>query len=420
MGIVRCPVECPGCRAGIVLRLGVGHEKRQPFFYVCPKCRAATRGALLWSGGAETRLELSDGRELRSEQGCTEVVTINPEIPAFAGARSMAEPGGSAFLTFFQWLGGDGIQRYQRAFYQMRQLVDSDWQKLSRLSTYYLNRDWHHFDEALKQLLHTKESEEIPEWWRDHQIHYLFDVFFASVWALHPGKYFLEMKTAWNALWSSDGAHAKQLASFARAEVNTPLFVNTQRDLFQEMGRYVDLIGSLFPGLLCELLSTAHQPQVENLRLFRDDYELLRDLYIQAFESSHKVLRWVIGTININLHGDPDRFVPVAGMSVRASEHPPKHLGAFSALPSARKREWLILFPEWDKHWDLLLDRHLRNDIGHASARHELPTGLVQRDGRAPLAYTRFVQKASRLIHPLMACANALKIMRICTFMTAV
>jgi hypothetical protein len=77
------------------------------------------------------------------------------------------------------------------------------------------------------------------------------------------------------------------------------------------------------------------------------------------------------------------------------------------------KREWLALFPEWHDRLDDLLDRRLRNDIGHASARHELPTGMILRDGRAPLPYTRFVQRLHRVLHLLLANANALKHMRI-------
>ncbi len=196
MGITRCPVECPGCKAGIILRLGVGHEKRQAFFYVCPKCQAATKGALIWDGGAGTRLELADGRELKSEEDCTEVVTINPEIPAFAGAKSMAEPGGSAFITFFQWLGGDGIQQYQGAFYQMRHLLDSDWNGLSRLTTYYLNRDWKHYDVALEGLLPEERRSVSAYWMREHHIHYLYELFFSAIWAVEPGKNFIEMKVA--------------------------------------------------------------------------------------------------------------------------------------------------------------------------------------------------------------------------------
>lgn len=60
-----------------------------------------------------------------------------------------------------------------------------------------------------------------------------------------------------------------------------------------------------------------------------------------------------------------------------------------------------------------MLDRNLRNDIGHASARHELPTGMILRDSRAPLPYTLFVQRLHRVLHLMLANANVLKYMRI-------
>ena len=140
---------------------------------------------------------------------------------------------------------------------------------------------------------------------------------------------------------------------------------------------------------------------------------MLRDFYIQTFETSHKVLRWIVGTVNADSHGDPNTFVAIAGMPPQATAKVPKNLEAFSKLTSANKREWLAVFPEWHDRWDDLLDRHLRNDIGHASARHELPTGMILRDGRAPLPYTRFVQRRHRVLHLLLANANALKYMRI-------
>ncbi len=413
MGITRYPVECPGCKVGIILRLGVGHERRQGFFYVCPNCQAATRGALIWDGGGATRLELADGRELPSEQGCTEVLSINPEIPAFAGAKSMGEPGGSAFITFFQWLGAEGIQGYQRAFYQMQHLIDRDWKALSRLATYYLNRDAQHFDKAIKSFLPKGKRGPRGDWQRDDAIHQLYTVFFAPMWALHPQKYFMEMKLAWNALWSPDRRNFKQVVSFAQSEIGTSDFTNTHKDLFEQTGRYVDLIGAMFPGLLCDLLPDAHQPQVDQLRLFRDEYEVLRDLYIQTFETSHKVLRWVLGTVNADSHGDPNRFVPAPGMRPEVAKQPPKSLNAFTKSASASKREWLIFFPTWHGCWDSVFDRQLRNDIGHASARHQLSSGLIQRDRRPPLPYVRFVQKTHRILHPLLACANVMKIMRI-------
>jgi hypothetical protein len=201
----------PGCNLGVLLRLGVGHEKRQGFFYVCPWRQAATRGALIWEDGASTKLELEDGRQLETDEECPEVVTINPELPALATTRSMAEPGGSAFITFFGWLGPDGIQQYQSAFYRMRHLIENDWKGLARLTTYYLNRNWNLFDQALEPLLPEEARDISAIWKRDHHIHFLYELFFGPLWAAHPGKYFLEMKTAWNPLWSPDRAHFNEM-----------------------------------------------------------------------------------------------------------------------------------------------------------------------------------------------------------------
>jgi hypothetical protein len=187
--------------------------------------------------------------------------------------------------------------------------------------------------------------------------------------------------------------------------------------VFSQLSRFVDLIWGLFPGLLLDLLPQEHQARIDELRLFRDEYEVLRDFYIQVFETSHKVLRWVVGIANADRHGDPNKFVAIAGMSPQATRRPPRDLDAFTRLTSANKREWLALFPQWHSHWDELLDRHLRNDIGHASARHELSTGMIIRDGRTPLPYTRFIQRVHRVLHILLANANALKIMRVCTAM---
>lgn len=127
VGIARYPVECPGCASGIILRLGVGHDLRQPFFYVCPTCRAATRGALLWDGGAGTKVEIAAGRLLDSEKDCKHTVSINPEIPALPTATGMDVPGGSPFLTFVQWLGEEQILGFQSATAQIRHLIDSEW-----------------------------------------------------------------------------------------------------------------------------------------------------------------------------------------------------------------------------------------------------------------------------------------------------
>jgi len=90
----------------------------------------------------------------------------------------------------------------------------------------------------------------------------------------------------------------------------------------------------MFPGVLSDLLPNEHQAEVDRLRLFRDEYELLRDLYIQSFETCHKALRWVVGSANASDSADPNVFTPVAGMKPEVSARPPRDLDAFSKLVS--------------------------------------------------------------------------------------
>ena len=88
MGIVRYAVKCPGCDAGITLRLGVGHERRQPFFLVCPRCEAVTRGThVLNDDDLTTSLDLHDGERLDSDEGCIATISVNPEFPSVPNAK---------------------------------------------------------------------------------------------------------------------------------------------------------------------------------------------------------------------------------------------------------------------------------------------------------------------------------------------
>jgi hypothetical protein len=68
----------------------------------------------------------------------------------------------------------------------MRHLVDTDWAKLDRLTTYYLNRDWLHFDEAITDLMPPEALDFHEEWIRDDRLHRLYGLFFAAMLALSP------------------------------------------------------------------------------------------------------------------------------------------------------------------------------------------------------------------------------------------
>jgi len=127
----------------------------------------------LWHGDAKTSLELSDGRQLASSASCDSALSINPEFPSVPTARSMAEPGGSAFLMFSGLLPGKALSGYIGVTRGISPVLKERWPALDRVTTYYLNRDWPHFDRAAKQFLPPKVKRITQEWQRDDLTHRL-------------------------------------------------------------------------------------------------------------------------------------------------------------------------------------------------------------------------------------------------------
>ncbi len=418
MGIVRYPVQCPGCDSGIVLRLGVGLDPHQPFFYVCGKCRAATRGTLEWSGGAQTSLSLDAGKCLDSEDGCTQTISINPEYPGIADAKDLGDRGGSAFLFHCQILGNEQVAAFQTAAGELHGRVVVNWASLSRLTTYYTNRDWTHFDREVDSLLPSSECDFREPWRRDHALHFLYDLLLVPMWALSPRRHYPEMKVVFNALWDTARPNFSAVVAFAKAEAESPLLARLQGDLFSNLSRYIALRSGLLPGALLDMWPESARKKAFPIRLFRDEFEVLRDLYIQSYEACDRTLRYVVGVANADAHGDAERFeLPIKAPGATAKDaklKTPKNLNAFDKLRSVEKRSWLVeMIPNWQPHWDATLDRQLRNDIGHAAIRHDLPSGNLLRDRGDPIAYVEFVRLVHRIIHPLVASLNALKILRV-------
>ncbi len=412
MGIVCYPVECPGCTDKIVLRLGVGRDERQPFFYVCGRCRAATKGALLWHGAANTSLELEDGQQLASEDGCAQHIHINPEYPSFPNAADMTARGGSAFIYHYQIFGSARLLQYQTQIRAFDVFVANGWPALRRLTGYYLNRDWARFDAGLEPLVEGAPPSISHEWKRHDFIHKIYDHTLSPLIAL-GGLNYPEMKAEWNTLLVANAVNFDALLEFSKEENRTTSFAELQRDLFHLIDVFIQLRRPLEIGLLVDQYPPERDHERKQLRLFRDDFSSLRDFYINAFEQCHKALRYAIGAINVIARGNKDAFPPWPSLPFSGAPNPLRSLAQFSNLSSANKRLWVKLLPRWDASWDSFFDRGLRNDIGHASVRHRLSDGVLVRDDNKPLSYLDFVRFTSRVADPILMMLNVMKMLLI-------
>jgi hypothetical protein len=362
-------------------------------------------------------LSLEAGKILDSEDACTQTISINPDYPGLPDAKDMSDPGGSAFMFHCQVLGNERVAKFQAASRELHGRVVVNWASLNRLTTYYTNRDWTHFDREVTSLLPESECRFSEPWRRDHGLHFLYDILLVPMWALTPGRIYPEMKATFNALFDSDAPNFSAVVAYAKQEAESPLLARLQKDLFSNLSRYIALRSGLLPGALLDMWPEAARNKPYPLRLFRDEFEAIRDLYIQSYESCDRSLRYVLGVANAHAHGSADRFEwPTAAASAMAKDKKiktPKNHDAFDKLRSVEKRSWLAMIPSLQRYWDMTLDRQLRNDIGHAAIRHDLPSGNLLRDRGDAIPYVEFLRRAHRIIHPLVASLNALKILRV-------
>ena len=83
--IYRIFVDCPGCKSSIALRLQAGIDSQQPFYFVCQKCGAPTRGALnidYETNPPKISFELEDIQRIRDYiEEPEQTITIAPDLP---------------------------------------------------------------------------------------------------------------------------------------------------------------------------------------------------------------------------------------------------------------------------------------------------------------------------------------------------
>lgn len=395
--ICRYIVQCPGCNAKILLRISVGIDLEQPFYYVCGRCNAATRGKLLiWyeprPGG---KLELEAGKVLKENENPNQVITLHPDLPSKAEARDMREPGGSPFLMHFNIL-GNRFYEFEMRLRIFREVADRDWVNVRRWIGYYLDENWEQFDQERMRLLGKSREQLLQEWQRHDVIHRALDIMFMPL-CLKP--YYPIMKEEWCEVFSLAAKKPAKLKAFVRESVESGEIRNRQRDIFHCLELFIENRSGILPGLAADMYPAGQRAALRELRLFREEFPQLRDLYIATFEICHHALKFVMGIINIVNRGSPDDFGPKG----------PRGLGAFEKLANSQKAALLTSLPEWKKRWGDLLNRRIRNVIGHHSVRHDLPSGLlVLRDG-SQITYLEFVVMTLRLVQPILLTANILK-----------
>lgn len=411
--IYRYGVECLGCHARLLLRVSVGADIEQPFFVVCGQCQTVIKGKqVIWyepHPGARLELESAQLIDPPGEGKFVETISVNPDLPALRGAAEMADEGGSAFLHNAQLL-GDSLVETMRRIRLFRNIVSEDGAGLRRLGGFYLHTDWARFQEEGRRLFGKKWPEPKKEW-QYHDV--LPRVFLMAYHPLLIGDLFPRFVEEWNGFLSSNEAALPAQRAFAETQLTSGRVRELQRLVLERFDFVATHKTGLLAALPAEFYKKDMEPAVAKLRLPRDDFDVLKGHYVDCYELSHQVLTIVVGTVNIVERGDPDSFDPsiraaLAAKGMNNFKNVPS-LSVFDERPNGPKQAFLQSLPVSRELWDALLERDLRNAVGHYGARHDLRSGMIVVDGKPHCSYLQFVVKTIRMTHVILALLHVLK-----------
>jgi len=183
--------------------------------------------------------------------------------------------------------------------------INSDWQAVRRLIAYYLDRNWEQFDKQGKKILEDKFPKSVSEMHRHDLMHRLLSIMFAL---LCTELYYPKMKENWNNTFNQAIVNAnEELERYINA-ISVDELIDIQRNLFHCLELFVNYKSAIMLGLVTDM--NPDNKIKKKLRLFRDEFPALRDLYISSFEACHKTLYFLMAIVNIAFRKDPNKFGP--------------------------------------------------------------------------------------------------------------
>ena len=379
--IRRTYVSCPGCDQEFTLRLGISNWPGIRFFVPCPHCTLPIRARQDGNDPETYSLKFEAVALTRTpDPEPTPVVTVHPEVPSRYDTDSMTNPTTGTFpmMTLLSLLGDDTLVAMQ-VMAEAREVVANDWPLASRVYEYYLTDNKALLTKALGKL--SPDLADAPTGTHHERSTIANNVLQAATMAIiGPRTESPKFFTRYANMHLAALRISRDYVRIAQELEDEGTLSSLQRSILDQLNSFVVNGGSWHIGILRRYLRDGAEDELSQLRMFRDEFDVLQNLYVQAFELVCKTLRFCVAARNVVKRGNPDCFdeAPPPGVS-DAKRNPPSSLRKFDGLSNADKICYVRSIPGMER-WVGCLDSKMRNAIGHASAQHDLRSGLIFSD----------------------------------------
>lgn len=416
-------IACNLCNGEAVLRLAIDFVMEDTFAFPCPTCGAALKGRLIMQVPSQhpgqqhpyfminpDNYSVLDKKRQRKED-VTKIVTIQTDLPVHR-TRHLLSPqnGGSPSLWLSKEIGPNyGV--FQGAIKALRILRREHIPLVKALINYAEAGRLNVLDQEIRRLtLHP-----MIEFWRSHGLAIirqlavtpaadLKSVFEPKVATRLPtGKSTpdilvrfyrtLEVPFFFLVFPVSTLEMIKEFQGYADACYNDkqtlylPLlrefrstfgYESFRKKVFDVYPRIFDHLSSVTIGLLYDYLPQRLKESIAEFRVFRDDYAVVKGLYVDIFELVVQSLHFLGPMVNIVARNDPGKFYEIESGSKKIQVN---SINRFIKLKAYEKLSILKELPELNEFIGRV-SRPMRNDIGHFNAVYDYRTGdLVYEDG---------------------------------------
>lgn len=402
--IVRKQTVCPGCGKMITVRVSVFPTELLRYYVLCPLCKIPIRGSMEGQELESFNLKIESGFQVLDDDSHLPVVTVDPSIPMNTSATGLQDVGGGPNILIFQLAGSEEravrLMEHSQLVFGMHEQIPV----VRRALEYYEQGAEDAFWAYLKKV-DLLESNSPHAFTSIHEAaHKLW-----GTWLLKYAQATAEIGAMRHAAEAYRRWHTKALKNDRYRELLTDARQDGEakkltRGLIAATRSMMGTSSAWRTGYLVHGIPDSKE-RLRKLVLLQDEFDGLRDSYQRVFEACCSSLWPLLYAYNTVKHGDPENFSSLRYQKKGETRwYTVNSRRAFEKLPNSFKLEVISQIPGMSTAFGYL-NSGTRNAIGHATAHHDLQSGMIVSDEDQSKTYLEFVGEVYSLTGPLSLCA---------------
>lgn len=385
--IIRQQVTCFSCKEKFIGRFGIEQSSNTNLIFPCPNCNCKLECDIIQDKKVKFKSHDFQCKESTGDQNEKKLkkITIYTEIPSNINNENL-----EINFPFMQLI--EILDNNFDKYYEITCFFDKYFNKIAHVNKKICNHLQNNkIDLAFKTIFDFDKSKTPYEKNKYNKIRFIY------IWLTAPFFKVIGRDRMYNILseyyqhlnnnLEHKSSKYQQLLNIIVNDTNYQFLKKNSLNLYL---RYFNNIYAFFPAIIYDLIEKKDEINVNDYKIYRNDFDYLKSIYLDTFEIVNKY-SYIIGTIlNLSIRNDYSFFSNEKTYSFKK----------FSKLKSFEKLKVYNEIPIFkDKLFNL--DKDLRNNLGHFSVSYDYLTSSVIYENGKKENYILFLYKIFELMKVL-------------------